>query len=90
MLVKLFGLGDLLAAVSLVLLNLGFKGFVVYLAIASAIYLGLKGLAFFFDFASFLDILSAVMILLALLGFRSVVFYVFAVWMLQKGIRSLL
>ncbi|MFH0752818.1 MAG: hypothetical protein V1914_04465 [archaeon] len=90
MIVKLFGLGDLVAAVSLVLLNLDVGGFAVYLAIASAVYLILKGLIFFFDLASFLDILSAVMIVLALFGFRSMWLYVFAAWLLQKAVRSYL
>lgn len=89
MFVKLMGLGDLLAAVSLVLLNLDFGGFVVYLAIASAIYLGLKGAIFFFDFASLMDLFSVVIIVMALMGFRSAVIYVFVFWLLQKGVRSL-
>ncbi len=90
MIVKLFGLGDLLGAVSLVLINLGYRGIVVYLAIASALYLFVKGMIFFFDLASFLDIFSAVMIVLALFGFQTVWLYVFAAWLAQKGIRSLL
>jgi len=90
MIVILFGLADILAGLSLALVNFGVGGVMVYLALASAAYLLVKGVVFFFDFASFLDLVSALMIILALFGFRTLWAYVFAAWLLQKGIRSLM
>lgn len=90
MIVKLLGLGDLVAGASLVFLNLGFKGAFVYVAIASALYLGLKGIMFFStDFASFVDGLSVMVIVAVIFGFSSAWTYLFAVWLFQKGLRSL-
>ncbi len=91
MIVKLMGLGDLAAASSLVLLNLGVGGFATTLAMASAVYLGIKGIIFFFDFASLMDIFSAIaLVLMLFFDFRSAVVYLFVFWLLQKGVRSLL
>ena len=91
MIVKLFGIGDLIAAVSLVLLYLGVDGFVVTFAVASAVYLGLKGAVFLYNFASIMDILSAVVFVLVLFfDFHSSFVYLFVFWLLQKGLRSLL
>lgn len=90
MLIKLFGLADVASAISLVLLSWGFRGWVVSFAIVSAIYLSVKGVVFFFDFASLLDLFSAVMIVLVIAGFESVIVYIFVLWLLQKGVRSLL
>jgi len=88
MIVKLFGVGDILAAWTLVMLNLGYRGIWVYLAVMSIVYLLVKGVIFFFDFASILDLFSAFMMVLALGSFMTFWMYVFAAWLLQKGIRS--
>jgi len=90
MIVKLLGIADLVAAVSMTLLNLNVKGFVITFSIASAIYLGIKGVIFFYDFASLMDIVSAVIFVLMLyFSFRSAVVYLFVLLLLQKGLRSL-
>ena len=91
MLVKLFGIGDLIAASSIVMLNLDLKGFAITLGVISVIYLGLKGIIFLYDFASLMDIFSAIVIVLMIVyDFSSVALYLFAFWLLQKGVRSLL
>lgn len=87
MVLKLFGLLDLVAATSLLFLVLG-KGEVF--AITLAFYLLIKGLFFLPDFSSFLDLFSGFYIALFVLGLGfSFLSWFFIIWLAQKGIFSL-
>jgi len=88
MVLKLFGLLDLIAATSLLLLVFG-KGEIF--AITFAFYLLIKGLIFLPDPSSFLDLFSGFYIALFILGIGFSFFsWFFIIWLAQKGIFSLL
>ena len=85
MIVKLFGLLDILAGISLFLLKFGF---LKYFALVLAIYLIIKGIVFF-GFPGVIDILSGIVIIIAMFGVFNVVYYIFIIWLVQKGLLSL-
>lgn len=85
MIVKLFGILDILAGISLFLLKFGIGK---YFALVLAIYLIIKGI-FFFGFASALDILSAAVIIIAVISSFNFIYFIFVAWLVQKGLISL-
>ena len=85
MLLKMFGLVDLLAALSLFLLQWDI-GRTFGLVIIS-IFL-LKSIVFFYDIASVLDLLTVLFFILALLGVYVFFSWVFILWLLQKAFFS--
>ena len=88
MVLKLFGLLDLIAATSLLFLISG-RGEVF--AITLAFYLLIKGLFFLPDLSSFLDLFGGFYIALFILGIGfSFLSWFFVIWLAQKGIFSLL
>ena len=88
MVLKLFGLLDLVAATSLFFL---ISGIGEVFAITFAFYLLIKGLFFLPDFSSFLDLFSGFYIALFILGISFSFFsWFFIIWLAQKGIFSLL
>lgn len=87
MVVKVFGIMDLLASISFILISFGwFKGFAVFMAV----YLVLKGIIFFSDIASWLDMASGVYLFLIFLGVSPALSIVCILWLLQKAIISIL
>jgi len=85
MIIKLFGVLDLFAA--LVLFLLGF-GIWKTLGIIFGVYLILKGLVFL-SFVSMVDILTGVLMILAGSGNYINFSWVFIFWLVQKGFVSL-
>lgn len=85
MIVKLFGLLDILAGISLFLLKFGF---LKYFALVLAIYLIVKGVMFF-GFPGVMDIFSGIVIIIAIFSVFNVVYYIFIIWLVQKGLISL-
>jgi len=87
MIVKLLGLIDLLAAVFIILLrfNIGSK-----IALIIALMLLVKSVIFLTSFVSFVDIVSGVFLLLAVYGYYYFFTWIFALWLFQKGMISLL
>lgn len=85
-LVKILGLFDVLAGISLILVKFGFNG----LAILFSVYLILKGLVYIKDLISVADIICGVAVILAIYGYFNIFSWLVALWLLQKGIISLL
>ncbi len=87
MILKIFGLLDMFAAIVLLLLkfNMG-----IGIAWFFAIYLIIKSLLLFNAIPSILDLLSAIIIILAIYSFYGIFSYLAILWLLQKGFFSLL
>jgi len=85
MVVVLFGLLDLLAAITLITIKWD-VGIVV--AWWSAAYLTIKAIPFIKDPASILDILSALMIVLAIFDVYFIGTYLAIIWLIQKAVLS--
>ena len=84
---KLLGALDFCAALFLILaqwdIGLG-------IASALAMYVVVKSLLFFGDWASFVDLLSGVYMFLVIYDIHSAFALIFVFWLLQKGFFSLL
>ena len=87
MLVKLFGIMDLLSAILFILLKYGIGINIAYIFV---IYLLAKGLLFFGDFNSFIDLVIAGFMLLASQGVFIFVTWILILYLLQKSFFSLL
>ncbi|MBI4447821.1 hypothetical protein HY643_02480 [Candidatus Woesearchaeota archaeon] len=86
MIVKFFGLLDLASALAVFLFKFNIPKIFVW---AAVIYLGVKGLIFLKDFSSLIDLTSVVIIIFALYGHYNRLTYLVVLWLLQKGITSL-
>lgn len=86
MIVQLFGILDILAALSIVLLK--FKLFNIF-ALALGIYLVIKGLLFIKSLVSWIDLICGIIIIISYFGFFSILSWIVALWLLQKGAFSL-
>jgi len=86
MLLKIFGLMDLCAAVVLILVKWGIG---ISFGWIFAIYLLIKSLVFLYDFASVIDLLTAGVFLLAVSGHYFSFTWIFSLWLLQKALFSL-
>ena len=86
MLIKVFGLMDLLAAIVFASAQWGFG---LYLGKIIAIYLIVKSLLFITDFASWVDFLSGIIILISIiLQIPSLISIVHGILIIQKGLFS--
>ena len=86
MIVKLFGLIDLLGAVIFILLQWGIG---VKIGIFIAAYLIIKSLIFMRDPASWIDLIAGVYLLLVLFNIHSAFSVIFIIWLGQKAFFSL-
>lgn len=86
MIVKLFGILDLLGAISLILLRWDIGG---NIGLVLGALLGIKALVFFYNWASIVDMVSVLFLILACFGFYFSFSWIFAFWLLQKGFFSL-
>jgi len=86
MVVKLLGIFDLLAALSIILLRFGVAK---TMAIALAIYLIIKGAIYIKSVPSMVDIAAGIIMVLAFYGWFSILTWVAAIWLTQKGVISL-
>lgn len=87
MLITLLGLLDVSAGIVLLLLRFGYGEII---GAALAVCLLCKSVYFMSDIASIVDIAAAIFLGLAALGFYHAIAYIFVLWLLQKGISSLL
>ena len=87
MLIKLFGLLDLMAAFLLILLKYGVGEMLAYVF---AGYLILKGLLFFGGINTFFDLTAGVLLILASQGIYSLFYWIVILWLIQKSLLSLL
>lgn len=87
MIIKILGIFDILAAVSLFLLK---WGLFVKFGWIILIILVLKSLPFIPDIASIVDLITAVFFVLAIYGYFFSFTFLFSVWLLQKGAFSVL
>lgn len=87
MLVKLFGLLDVIAGITLIYLSYASH---TNLATFFIVYLILKGLLFFGGLVSLIDIAAGVFIGLASIGNFYLLSWFFVIWLIQKGLISLL
>ena len=83
---KLLGFIDLLAAIAVIVVQLGFLGPNILYFFAA--YLALKGLMFIKSLSSWLDIASAAYILLMIFGLKFVLAYFVAIYLFQKAVFS--
>ncbi|HII15619.1 MAG TPA: hypothetical protein HA362_04870 [Nanoarchaeota archaeon] len=87
MLVKIFGLLDIAAAVILLLL----KWDIGHIAgIVLAVYVIGKAVYYMADVASIVDVAAGIFLILAVIGFYHIITYLFVLWLAQKGVSSLL
>ena len=87
MIVKILGILDLVMGLHLFLLKwelFSFLGFIL------GIYLLLKSVIFISDVSSVVDLVTALIYLLAVFGIYFFFSWIFALWLIQKGIFSLL
>ena len=87
MFVKLLGVGDLLAAVTVILLHyhiLSWRIGFIFVA-----YLILKGWLLRADLNSIMDILCGIYMFVMLFGFTTIVSWVVAIYLFQKAVFSL-
>ena len=87
MIVQLFGILDVLAALSVVLLKLDIF---VWISLFLGVYLIIKSLIFFKSVASWIDLICGIVIIVSFFGFFSVLSWVVALWLAQKGFFSLM
>lgn len=88
MITKLLGIIDVIAASFLVLA--GFDIVFTSIFILVTVLLLLKSLIFITNWTSWVDLLIVVFMILILFNFYTVFNLLFAIWLLQKGILSLL
>ena len=82
----ILGVLDIIAALSLFLLKFSLAP---WFAAIFAIYLLIKAVIFFRDFASIIDIFVVIIFVNALLGSFNILSWLAIIWLLQKGILSL-
>ena len=87
MIVQLFGLLDIIAALSVVLLKLGIF---IWISLVLGIYLIIKGLIFIKSVVSWIDLICGFVLIISFFGFFSVLSWVVALWLAQKGFFSLM
>jgi uncharacterized membrane protein HdeD (DUF308 family) len=87
MVVKLLGMFDLLSGIVLILLRFNL---IKWVGLFFAAYLILKAILFIRDITSFIDIIAGIFIILAVLGIFNILSWIFVIWLLQKGIFSLM
>ena len=87
MIIKLFGLLDIIAGFLLILLKYHIGE---TLALFFAAYLIIKGLVFFGGINTFFDLTSGVLLILAAQGVYSLFYWIAILWLFQKGIISLI
>ena len=85
-LVKFFGVFDILSGIILILLKFGIG---MHIGWYFAIYLIVKGLIFIKDISSIVDIVAGVFLILALYNIFPHITWIFVVWLIQKGFFSL-
>ncbi len=87
MLLKIFGMLDILAAFSF---YLAYFGVLERLTIVLAVLVILKAIVFFTDISSFMDLVAGFFLVLVFFGVFNVVSVILSIWLLQKGIFSLI
>ena len=87
MIVQLFGLLDIIAALSVVLLK--FDIF-IWLSLVLGIYLIIKSLIFIKSLASWIDLICGIGMIISFIGFFSGFSWLVLIWLIQKGIFSLI
>ncbi len=82
----MFGLLDLVAAIMMLLVrwNIGKT-----LGLIMALYVVVKSLVFIKDMASVVDLLAGIFFVLALFDYYNIITYILVLWLLQKGVVSL-
>lgn len=85
MLLRIFGLLDILAGLSLIYLSWGHSFLVTFFIV----YLILKGLLFFGGFVSIIDIIAGIFMAVASATSFSLLGWFFVIWLIQKGLISL-
>jgi succinate dehydrogenase/fumarate reductase cytochrome b subunit len=87
MLVKILGIIDLSAAVSMLMLHHGVGGW--RMCLGFAVYLLAKGYAFRSSWASYIDMLAGVYMLISIFSTNAFLSYAFAIFLAQKAMRSI-
>lgn len=84
--IKLLGILDLLAGITLVSVNFGYLD---KLSLFFGVLLILKGFFYLKSFVSSLDILSGIVIFIAVYGYFNIITWLVVIFLIQKGIFSL-
>ena len=87
LLFKFLGALDILSGIVILLLKFGF---LVDLSVLLAIFLAIKSIIFIKDAASVIDLATAGFFLLAAFGFYFSFTWIFSIWLLQKGLFTLI
>lgn len=88
MIVKLFGIADLMTVIVILLLHFAWVPWNI--GIAAAFYLCIKWYMFRGDIASVIDLFVGVYIILIMLGLKTFLTYIFAIYLFQKAVLSLI
>lgn len=92
MIIKLFGLVDILIALIILIQNYFFNLFPAGVILTAGIYLLIKGIAFviLLDFASVVDIICSIIIIFSASMHVSIILIaIIIIWLLQKGFFSM-
>ncbi len=87
MIVKILGLMDVISGI---VLGLAYYELFGQIAVICALYLLIKGIIFFGSFATWIDLITAIVFFLVIYGVSGVWVWIFIIWLMQKGIFSLL
>ncbi len=87
MVVKLLGIGDLLAAVVVVMMHYDLVGWRIGLLFAA--YLLIKGFMFKGDFSSILDMVCGAYIIIMMFGLTTIVDWIVVLYLFQKSVFSI-
>lgn len=88
MLIKTLGTLDIISALMLLLVHFHLLPFKIYILVF--FYILIKGLSFYKNVHGTLDVMVALFSLLMFFGANSIIDYVVIIYLLQKGIYSLL
>ncbi len=87
MIIKILGLLDIISSV---FLGLSYFGYFKEVALIFAFYLLIKSIIFIKGFASIVDLITAIVFFLVISGVSGAWVWIFVLWLLQKGVISLL
>ena len=88
MILKLLGIFDILAGISLILLNVNLP--LMKFVWIFAIYLIIKGIVFIKDIGSLIDLVAGIFIILAIYNILTSFSWIFVIWLIGKGFFSLM
>lgn len=85
--IKILGILDFASAIIILLAHFSLVPWNIILGVA--LYLVLKGIIFGISFAGIIDVAAGLYAVLILLGIHSIAVYIFAIYLIQKAVLSI-